>query len=127
MPSIGQVRQGWKTEQKLKQPAWEEFLAVCRVLRRYDALKDEDVPVRLRRVHTHTHDRILLWLLLAVVVAVVVVTDIWKSLDFVFAAVVFLIFFARGYIILCGRYIPKIRCFFLRSSSSSSSRSGADI
>ena len=35
-----QVRQGWKTEQKLKQPAWEEFLAVCRVLRRYDALED---------------------------------------------------------------------------------------
>jgi len=37
-----QVRQGWKTEQKLKQPAWEEFLAVCRVLRRYDALKDQE-------------------------------------------------------------------------------------
>ncbi|CAN0244773.1 unnamed protein product, partial [Ectocarpus fasciculatus] len=35
-----QVRQGWKTEQKLKQPAWDEFLAVCRVLKRYDALKD---------------------------------------------------------------------------------------
>lgn len=34
------VRQGWKTEQKLKQPAWEEFLAVCRVLKRYGALED---------------------------------------------------------------------------------------
>lgn len=45
---IDQVRQGWKTEQKLKQPAWEEFLAVCRVLRRYDALKDEEVQVRLQ-------------------------------------------------------------------------------
>lgn len=42
-PSTHQVRQGWKTEQKLKQPAWEEFLAVCRVLRRYNAL--HDVPV----------------------------------------------------------------------------------
>ncbi|CAN0007223.1 unnamed protein product [Pylaiella littoralis] len=41
-----QVRQGWKTEQKLKQPAWEEFLAVCRVLRRYDALKDEEVQAK---------------------------------------------------------------------------------
>lgn len=39
----GQVRQGWKTEQKLKQPAWDEFLAVCRVLKRYDALKDAEV------------------------------------------------------------------------------------
>ncbi|CAM9657609.1 unnamed protein product, partial [Ectocarpus sp. 13 AM-2016] len=38
-----QVRQGWKTEQKLKQPAWDEFLAVCRVLKRYDALKDAEV------------------------------------------------------------------------------------
>ncbi|CAM9125924.1 unnamed protein product, partial [Hapterophycus canaliculatus] len=37
-----QVRQGWKMEQKLKQPAWEEFLAVCRVLKRYDALEDQE-------------------------------------------------------------------------------------
>ncbi|CAM9848447.1 unnamed protein product [Ascophyllum nodosum] len=35
-----QVRNGWKTERKLKQPAWDEFLAVCRVLRRYGALED---------------------------------------------------------------------------------------
>lgn len=37
-----QVRQGWKIERKLKQPAWDEFLAICRVLMRYDALKDKD-------------------------------------------------------------------------------------
>ncbi|CAB1119197.1 unnamed protein product [Ectocarpus sp. CCAP 1310/34] len=40
---ISLEEQGWKTEQKLKQPAWDEFLAVCRVLKRYDALKDAEV------------------------------------------------------------------------------------
>lgn len=44
------VRQGWKTEKKLKQPAWEEFLAVCRVLRRYGALKEADDDVETEEV-----------------------------------------------------------------------------
>lgn len=35
------MRQGWKLEQKLKQPAWDEFLAICRVLTRYEALEDK--------------------------------------------------------------------------------------
>jgi DSHCT (NUC185) domain len=34
-----QVRNGWKTEQKYRQPAWDDFMAITRVLQRYGALE----------------------------------------------------------------------------------------
>ena len=34
-----QIRNGWKTEQKYRQPAWDDFMAITRVLQRYGALE----------------------------------------------------------------------------------------
>lgn len=46
-------------EQKLKQPAWEEFLAVCRVLKRYNALEDQQEPPKVPPMDKASSRRLL--------------------------------------------------------------------
>ncbi|CAM9543848.1 unnamed protein product [Chrysoparadoxa australica] len=41
------VREGWKKQRKLKEPAWEEFQAVTRVLQHYEALDKDHQPTPL--------------------------------------------------------------------------------